>query len=802
MPYEIREREKGFQVCKKGSRRCYSNDPLPLNRAERQLRALYSAEADMEGAGFFGNLLKRTFTGITDFIVRPRGFDPAKHTQGWLRRPFDMPPLDDLAKMVASTYKEGDPRIQGYTLLSKTPTVSFFQVNRKRNVIIIALRGTAFTDINDISADLGIVKTIVEDANTARNVRNSQRYINDVKTIKDFQNTASQYLPRPSANLVYYAVGHSLSGAMIDELLDDGLVKSAVSFNPAIERVNFAKDNNNHRVYLSCDVLYNLLGKFITNGNLEVVEKENPAGADAGAIDASKGTIKCHNIETVIPYMSGKGIENNFSNEYKPMSFQDLINRSSSFRGDKFKPIGRQTECMATREYAPCFDEEGNMYNNPSSARCAGKKCVSNARSVARGGGFLDTVGKFMSFAEKGRKAEAEELDENWRGSILGKVGIPNPMKLFGGAKPSHMLSREEAERRFYEGDGRPFTKDEWEAKLCKGSNSLLSQKYAKIDERERKAFTREAEKRRKRQKREDEKGRRAEEKRKATPEYKKAEEEKQTKEDGERAELSKLTEQDKLGLYVFDLEEADVFLPTFPYKYIDYDEPDRPAYVWVQAKRDDEGEEKDDNRWVQFTIRTDMLGDRLGQQYHKTKKAKDYFKGLMKVVKARDEEKPARTQSVGNPEELYRKQERRSELDIESGWEKYDTVLKRGGRREDLPAPLPNPPPRPPRPVVPLNRQLITRVNAEMRRLTNLDNGNHAGRFFLRSILENYYGVVLRNYIRSTTANRANELGALLNDMIGMTSALVGGEDRNTVRELNSAVAAAVLRANGEDED
>ena len=548
MPYEIRERKKGFQVCKKGSRRCYSNDPLPLNKAKRQLRALYSAEADMEGAGFFGNLLKRTFTGITDFIVRPRGYDPSKHTQGWLRRPFDMPPLEDLAKMVASTYKEGDPRIQGYNLLLKTPTVSFFQVDRKKNVIIIALRGTAFTDINDISADLGIVKTIVEDAKTARSVRNSQRYINDVKTIKDFQSKPARFY-----NTVYYAVGHSLSGAMIDELLDDGLVKSAVSFNPAIERVNFAKDNNNHRVYLSCDVLYNLLGKFITNGNLEVVEKENPAGADAGAIDASKGTIKCHNIETVIPYMSGKGIENNFSNEYKPMSFQDLINRSSSFRGDKFKPIGRQTKCMATMEYAPCFDEEGNMYNNPSSARCAGKKCVSNARSVARGGGFLDTVGKFMSFAEKGRKQEAEELDENWRGTF-GRIGIPNPMKLFGGA-------------------------------------------------------------------------------------------------------------------------------------------------------------------------------------------------------------------------------------------------------REVSPPPRP-PPPRPPRPVVPLNRGVITRVNAEMRRLTNLDNGNHAGRFFLRSILQNYYRVVLRNYVRSTTANRANALGYLLNNMVGMTSVLVGGEDANTVRDLNSAVADAVLRADGEDED
>ena len=450
MPYEIRERKKGFQVCKKGSRRCYSNDPLPLNRAERQLKALYASEADMEGAGFFGNLLKRTFTGITDMIVRPRGFEPSKHTQGWLRRPLDMPPLEDLAKMVASTYKEGDPKIQGYTLLFKTPTVSFFQVDRKRNVIIIALRGTAFTDINDISADLGIVKTIVEDANTARNVRNSRRYINDVKTIKDFQGKPERYY-----NMVYYAVGHSLSGAMIDELLDDGLIKSAVSFNPAIERVNFAKDNDNHRVYLSCDVLYNLLGKFITNGNLEVIEKENPAGADAGAIDASKGTIKCHNIETVIPLMSGKGVENKISSNNKNMSFQDLINRSSSFRLDRFKPIGspcdRILEQPVTQDVGPNSGRERQ--------RRAYEACLAREKQGASGSGLLDTIvgnigrnladqaskgnlfGRIKDTIDRGAERRKAEQDEEWRGSILGKVGLPNPMKLFGGS---------EEEDRFY----------------------------------------------------------------------------------------------------------------------------------------------------------------------------------------------------------------------------------------------------------------------------------------------------------------------------------------------------------------
>ena len=148
---------------------------------KRRLEALYESEADMEGGGFFQNLLKRAFIGVSDMIVRPTGFVPSQIKYGWLNRPIDMPPLEDLAKMVASTYTpipedSDNPKIQGYTQVLKTPTLAVFRVNRKRNVFIFALRGTAITDINDITADLGIVRSIVEDASTARNVRNSSRY--------------------------------------------------------------------------------------------------------------------------------------------------------------------------------------------------------------------------------------------------------------------------------------------------------------------------------------------------------------------------------------------------------------------------------------------------------------------------------------------------------------------------------------------------------------------------------------------------------------------------------------------------
>lgn len=473
MPYEIRNVDNGFKVCKKRSKRCYSNNPLPRSRAERQLKALYASEADMEGGGFFQNLLKKAFIGVSDMIVRPSGFKQSQVRYGWLRRPMDMPPLEDLAEMVASTYKtDTNEHTPEYKLVLKTPTIAVYRVVAKPNIFIIALRGTAFTDINDIRADLGIVRTIVEDANTARNVRNSRRYMDDVASIRDFQNLVDKYLR--VKNPVYYGVGHSLSGAMMDELLEDGLISSAVSFNPAIERRMFAVPNDNHRIYVECDVLYNLLGKFITNGNLEVIPMPNPKGVDAGAVETTKGSIECHNINTVIPLMSGKGIENNVDSMYKPMSsFQDSINRHSSFDFDRFKPIfsvpTSKPECEAIRnrpitmEHNPT-EYNGRMYSNPMAAANARAydKCMRGDKEPPppkldyklKGSGLLDTIvghigqnlaneaskgnilGRITDTLNEGARRRKEEDERNWNSGLLGKIGIPNPMKLFGGGRP------------------------------------------------------------------------------------------------------------------------------------------------------------------------------------------------------------------------------------------------------------------------------------------------------------------------------------------------------------------------------
>ena len=342
MPYEIRKYGRAYKVYKKGTAKSYSNKGLTQRKAERQLKALYAnADDDMEGGGFFGSLITRALGKVSDLIVRPPNWNPSKVKYGWTNRPMNMPPLQDLSEMVASTYtNEEDVNIDGYYLWDKTPTVSIFGVEKEIGLFIIALRGTSFRDINDITADLSIVKGIVEDASTYRAIRNGNRWREDTSVIDAFKQFVVNYLH--IGNATYYAVGHSLSGAIIDELLEDGIVSSAVSFNPAIERQNFNLPNNNHRVYLECDILYNLLGKFITNGNIEVIPKANPSGPDAGPIDTVKGTVECHNIKTVIPYMVGKG-DNNILPLYNNMSrssFFDTISKPSFGGLDRFKPIG------------------------------------------------------------------------------------------------------------------------------------------------------------------------------------------------------------------------------------------------------------------------------------------------------------------------------------------------------------------------------------------------------------------------------------------------------------------------------
>ena len=222
----------------------------------------------------------------SDYVMKPKEFDALQVQQGLVDKPADMPPLYTLAQMAKACYYVSK-EIADYTILEQNPFMIFYQKDGT-NLIIVAIRGTEFRDLKDVLADVSIVNN---------DLSNSSRYRQDLFTLQAFQ------LKYPLSQYRYYGVGHSLSGAILDKFLNDGLVKNGVSFNPAVEKQDYARQNGNHRIYLSCDPLYNIMGKFITNGNIEVLPMENSAGTNAGMIDSAKGASECHSINTIMSKM-------------------------------------------------------------------------------------------------------------------------------------------------------------------------------------------------------------------------------------------------------------------------------------------------------------------------------------------------------------------------------------------------------------------------------------------------------------------------------------------------------------------
>lgn len=143
--------------------------------------------------------------------------------------------LGDIAQ---STYTTSNTPINGWAVVVNTPTIKAY---KKDNAIIIAVRGTNVRDRADLSADASIV---------VNNLVNTPRYRRDVEIIKRIR---QQY-----PNAVYYAVGHSLGGAIVDNLINDGLVSEGLSFNPAVES-KFYNDTRNSRIAHKDDPLYALM---------------------------------------------------------------------------------------------------------------------------------------------------------------------------------------------------------------------------------------------------------------------------------------------------------------------------------------------------------------------------------------------------------------------------------------------------------------------------------------------------------------------------------------------------------------
>jgi hypothetical protein len=147
-----------------------------------------------------------------------------------------------LQQMTKQSYNLENPQewINGWTLKRWTPTMKFWM---KGKSVIVGVRGTKTTE------DVMTWGTIPLNRLDTTGV-----YKRDKAELEQFQ---EQYLP---SEYTYYAVGHSLGGAIIDNFIRAGLIKEAVTYNPAIQSRDINAGLPNRRIYYGNDPLYRLMG--------------------------------------------------------------------------------------------------------------------------------------------------------------------------------------------------------------------------------------------------------------------------------------------------------------------------------------------------------------------------------------------------------------------------------------------------------------------------------------------------------------------------------------------------------------
>ena len=143
------------------------------------------------------------------------------------------------------------PTLNGWRLILNTPTLdAWFDGNKS---ILIGVRGTNITDKKDLFADANI---------PLNRLTATDRYKKDVA---DLRRVFADY---PPERYEYYLAGHSLGGAIINQLKADfPMLKDAVQYNPAFQPVDFFRSQKGDikRIYTSEDGLYKLGGRFFRN---------------------------------------------------------------------------------------------------------------------------------------------------------------------------------------------------------------------------------------------------------------------------------------------------------------------------------------------------------------------------------------------------------------------------------------------------------------------------------------------------------------------------------------------------------
>lgn len=153
----------------------------------------------------------------------------------------------DVAKEVYSL--DAKPEVDGFRLAKDTPTIDAY-VSDETKTIVIGIRGTNLSDVNDILAD---IRTITSRLTTTTRYQYDKAFVQ--KIFREF----------PGYSV--FLAGHSLGGAMATQLKRDfPQIKTAITFNPAFQSKDLASSPPNIvRIYSSRDPLYLLGGRMIAS---------------------------------------------------------------------------------------------------------------------------------------------------------------------------------------------------------------------------------------------------------------------------------------------------------------------------------------------------------------------------------------------------------------------------------------------------------------------------------------------------------------------------------------------------------
>ena len=148
------------------------------------------------------------------------------------------------AELIEAVYKRHCD-VRHWDCVAESDTINIFR-NKTTHKIVVAIRGIRPNNKEDLLACASLINNTLTSTERFR---------------KDKAFILSHQLPY---SLV---IGHSLGGAILDELLGQGIFSHGISYNPAVEP-KYLNNHNNQRYYNPDDFLYMLIGRYASNVHL------------------------------------------------------------------------------------------------------------------------------------------------------------------------------------------------------------------------------------------------------------------------------------------------------------------------------------------------------------------------------------------------------------------------------------------------------------------------------------------------------------------------------------------------------